>query len=478
MKVIKIGITGHRNLADEAFVQEAITDVISKILVQNNAETFEAITGLAYGADTLFARIAKEKFKAQIKIILPFSLSEYEKDFDTDQRVKELRRWCDQFPPEVPRSIEGKSLDRKEKNEAYLNCGKKIVDTCDYLIAVWNGKPSSGASGTQIIVDYARSAQKKLEIIFAYKNDEITPKIISDLLAEKDQKALALKSQYEKYWRWGIVTGIIAVYTLIFPFCFKMDSYYSLIFSILEALMVLMTFILASKANNKISKVEKITSRIEAERLRVLLVFSKANIPVIKLEDQSDILPMMENSYLGNPDHRLIQIENYLVSHSIHEKEPSKFFTPLMDLIENQIEYHLHGERIKKIVYKHKIENKLSKILTYFFVFGVSLHLLSSILNVIHTSFDTHILHNISVFVILGVPPLFAGMELWKYFEEWERSLSDAMVMANFFHSQKKQLLNQSDQIVSIAHNIREVMSRENSTWKYMMISKVMHGIA
>lgn len=478
MKVIKIGITGHRSLADEVFVEEAIAKVISKILLQNGVETFEAITGLAYGADTLFARIAKEKFNAKIKIMLPFSLNEYEKDFDSDIRIMELRRWCDQYPLEVLWPVEMKLLDRKERNEAYLNCGKKIVDACDYLIAVWNGKPSLGSSGTQIVVDYARSKQKKMDIIYAYKKGEITEKEISDLFNFKDQKALALKSKYEKYWRWGIVLGILAVYTLIIPLCFEVEKYYAFVFSILETMLVIATFAMANKVNHKDSNALRILSRIEAERLRVLMAFSKAKIPVTKLKGQMDDIAIKEYRNNAIPDGRLIQIENFLSVQSTNELEQAASIDSLMGLIDHQIEYHLHGKKITAIANHLRIENKLAKLLTYTFIIGIIIHLVATSINVFSNSFDTHLWHTISVCIILGIPPLFAGMELWKYFEEWERVLGDSVVLADFFQSQKSRLREHPDQIVSVANNIREVMYRENSTWKYLMSSKVMHGIA
>lgn len=477
MKEIKIGITGHRDLADEAFVQEAIANVISHILIQNKAESFEAVSGLAYGADTLFVRIAKEKFNAKINIMLPFSLSEYEKDFDSAERIKELRRWCDLYPPEVLLPLELTSLDRKEKNEAYLNCGKKIVDTCDYLIAVWNGKPSSGESGTQIVVDYARSVQRKIETIWAYKKGDITEKEISDLLVEKDQKAQALKSQYEKYWRWGIVIGILAVYALIIPFCFEMDKYSVFLFSVLETLMVTTLFILTKKVNDKTSMAERLTSRMEAEQLRVLLAFANAKIPVTQPQIHLDDVVVDEAGVITKPNDRLLQIERFLALQSYEGKDQSFSIDAILDLIEKQIEYHMLGNRVQRVLNRLKFECSLAKVLTYIFVAGIIVHLLTASMNVFAGSIDTHLVHLISIFIILGVPPLFAGLELWKYFEEWERYLSDSAVMTHFFQTQKKQLQQHPDQMFFIAYNIREVMYMENSTWKHLMNSKVMHGI-
>ena len=63
---------------------------------------------------------------------------------------------------ESKRSIQ---LDNPEPSHAFLNAGKRIVDECKSIIAVWDGEPSKGLGGTADIVEYARSLERSLTIL-------------------------------------------------------------------------------------------------------------------------------------------------------------------------------------------------------------------------------------------------------------------------------------------------------------------------
>ncbi|NJR75069.1 MAG: hypothetical protein HC773_18405 [Scytonema sp. CRU_2_7] len=45
--------------------------------------------------------------------------------------------------------------------ESYFEAGKQLVDTVDFLVAVWDGKPARGLGGTADIVKYARQCHKR-----------------------------------------------------------------------------------------------------------------------------------------------------------------------------------------------------------------------------------------------------------------------------------------------------------------------------
>ena len=48
---------------------------------------------------------------------------------------------------------------KSSRTEAYAQAGQYIVDNCDLLIALWDGKPAAGQGGTAEIVEYAREKQ-------------------------------------------------------------------------------------------------------------------------------------------------------------------------------------------------------------------------------------------------------------------------------------------------------------------------------
>lgn len=72
-------------------------------------------------------------------------------DFETSESRAEfeqllsLARRIYQLPP------------RDSRTEAYQQVGHYVVDNCDVLIALWNGKPAAGQGGTAEIVEYAES---------------------------------------------------------------------------------------------------------------------------------------------------------------------------------------------------------------------------------------------------------------------------------------------------------------------------------
>jgi len=58
-------------------------------------------------------------------------------------------------------------LDFPEPSEqAYWAAGQEVVNRCDLLIAIWDGKPSRGLGGTGDVVEYARAAGKDVRIIW------------------------------------------------------------------------------------------------------------------------------------------------------------------------------------------------------------------------------------------------------------------------------------------------------------------------
>ena len=47
-----------------------------------------------------------------------------------------------------------------------MAAGKSIVDSCEMLIAIWDGKPARGLGGTGDVVRYARKTGKAVSIVW------------------------------------------------------------------------------------------------------------------------------------------------------------------------------------------------------------------------------------------------------------------------------------------------------------------------
>ncbi|MBL8827248.1 MAG: hypothetical protein JNM18_09700 [Planctomycetaceae bacterium] len=135
------------------------------------------VSPLAKGADRIVAKavlaLADEKItrtpKAtqppRLEVILPMPVEEYRKDFDTD----EDRREFDELFAPAERSGAVTTLNpdftthqyanpHEARRAAYESVGRAVVEGCEILMAVWNGKPAQGRDGTADIVRYAVDA--------------------------------------------------------------------------------------------------------------------------------------------------------------------------------------------------------------------------------------------------------------------------------------------------------------------------------
>jgi hypothetical protein len=50
--------------------------------------------------------------------------------------------------------------------EAFFGAGRRVVDLCDRLLAVWDGQPARGLGGTADVVGYAQSVGKVVAVIW------------------------------------------------------------------------------------------------------------------------------------------------------------------------------------------------------------------------------------------------------------------------------------------------------------------------
>ncbi|HTT54577.1 MAG TPA: hypothetical protein VMH35_24565 [Streptosporangiaceae bacterium] len=152
--VLRIGVTGHRELADPGSlvpaVRAAIQGLTERLLGPGSGPPLLVISALAEGADRMVAREVLARPDAELEAVLPLPTGEYLADFAAEASRAEfaellgraVRVW--QAPP-------GSS-----REEGYERAGRRVVDRADVLVALWDGQPPRGRGGTAAIVAYAR----------------------------------------------------------------------------------------------------------------------------------------------------------------------------------------------------------------------------------------------------------------------------------------------------------------------------------
>ncbi len=146
---MKLGITGHQRLPT-AEAWEWVRHELARVFEQQETSGVEAYSSLAVGADQEFARIAIDH-GAHMRVVVP--CSGYEGTFKTQDELA-LYRYL------LSKASSVDLLDYPQPSEeAFMAAGKKIADTVDRLVAVWNGEEAAGTGGTDDAVAYALSRQ-------------------------------------------------------------------------------------------------------------------------------------------------------------------------------------------------------------------------------------------------------------------------------------------------------------------------------
>ena len=144
-----VAVTGHCQLGDMAttrFVVRAF-DMLLTQLQHDYPAGLVALSGLAEGADTLFAEAALAR---GIPLEACVACTEVIENFmpgaarDHHLLLRERSQRVHMLP------------FKERSNTAYMALGRWLVDTADLLIAAWNGLPAVGLGGTGDVVAYAR----------------------------------------------------------------------------------------------------------------------------------------------------------------------------------------------------------------------------------------------------------------------------------------------------------------------------------
>lgn len=156
--VLRVGITGHRKLGEDArvhaYVQAQCVRILDRLrdLAAYGHAGLVAYSALAIGADQLFAEAA---LGLAVPLVGAIPFEDYPDDFKGPDRPK--------FEALLARCWEVQRLPiQRRSNRAYLKVGQWLVDQVDCVVTVWNGLPAAGLGGTADIVAYARKKKRLL----------------------------------------------------------------------------------------------------------------------------------------------------------------------------------------------------------------------------------------------------------------------------------------------------------------------------
>ena len=148
---LNVAVTGHCDLggpATVAFVQSAFAQLLALCQCECPAG-LTALSGLGAGADTLFAEAAlAQGIALDVCIAASDIIENFAPGPERDQHLQLRAR---------SRRVVALPFSQRS-NGAYMAMGYWLADTCNLLIAAWNGRPAAALGGTGDVVAYALSS--------------------------------------------------------------------------------------------------------------------------------------------------------------------------------------------------------------------------------------------------------------------------------------------------------------------------------
>lgn len=152
---MRIGCTGHQGLSPST--RRHVAAAIASLLADEADDTFVGFTSLAEGADQLFAYTLLAA-GGQLHVVIPSD--GYEQSF-TSERARNA------YTALLALAADRTKLPFATPNEdAYLAGGHEVADSCDILVAVWDGQEAVGKGGTGDVVAYARGRGLDVRVIW------------------------------------------------------------------------------------------------------------------------------------------------------------------------------------------------------------------------------------------------------------------------------------------------------------------------
>jgi hypothetical protein len=137
------GVTGHQDIGPTVVIEKLYNNIIRSL---RHYSVLGGITSLAVGADQLFARCLIDHGLPFIALIPCLG---YEGTMESEHLRLHYIRLI-----ESAESVETLDFPTPSEN-AFFAAGQAVVDRCDILFAVWDGRPAKGLGGTADIVKHA-----------------------------------------------------------------------------------------------------------------------------------------------------------------------------------------------------------------------------------------------------------------------------------------------------------------------------------
>ena len=505
---IRIGITGHRK-KEQLPPIEVLIEKIKEVLginvdgtiaidsvntifkfypesslkqlrnCQNTPIAYSIISPLAEGSDRIAARAVLQSNDARLQVVLPFNKEYYVQDFQGEDSVMEFEEMLALDPCPVKLSdfhIES-NLSAEEiksiRHAAFRDIGYYVVDQCDVLIVIWDGKGGK-PGGTKEILEYSKQVkcprvvisvpdQRITNVDFIAENglnadsivkldqfnqekeltageklkaksteDNIFTKYIEanhidkglvaalreDLLpyyAKSSLTSARNRDIYKNAGIWAYRLATLAVFTVGLGLVVKPFYHYSFL---LEFLLLVLIFLLVFRANRKHAHQKWIEHRFLVERLRICNFFFATGLDMKKLR---------MHPYLGISDQEdwIARVWNELWDRVTKRKGTSsnKRFAPedvtwiQKALIQDQMNWHkIKKLDMKKSNYKYEIGGLMVYTVA---IIAASLHGFPHFLA--HYEYSP-IADGILTIVALGLPATGAMMEGIRHIMEYSRN--------------------------------------------------------
>lgn len=158
--MIRIGVTGHRVLADLERIDAGVEEALRRIEQKFPGEAMTVVSALAEGADRIVARHVLALTVARLIVPLPLPESDYITDFDSEESRAE-------FLSLLQRASQVEQMSSAATREqAYEAAGEYVLNNSDVLITIWDGENAQGRGGTGDIV--ARARERGLPIAWVH----------------------------------------------------------------------------------------------------------------------------------------------------------------------------------------------------------------------------------------------------------------------------------------------------------------------
>lgn len=146
---LTVGVTGHRQIAGDctAAIETAVASILEGVRTNAPHAPLVLLTGLAEGADRLVARLAQERFGAELIVVLPRAAESYRRDFATAESQEEFDRLL-----KSARLVVTCPDDNTDPTAGYAWAGNFTALHSHLLIALWDGDDARGDGGTAQIV--------------------------------------------------------------------------------------------------------------------------------------------------------------------------------------------------------------------------------------------------------------------------------------------------------------------------------------